>query len=330
MVGFEGLHLSAADVRRIAHPMVGGVLILAKNYSNLKQLREVTTHIAQINPQCIIAVDQEGGVVQRLIEGFTRLPAMQDLGKMYAEHQQDAVQYTCDCARIIAYELQQAGITLSFAPVLDLDKGNRAIRSRAFSADPVIVQELAGHFIDTLHSNGMLAVGKHFPGHGSVQGDTHTEIVWDRRDYDTIYQNDMQPFVHLIATKKLHALMTAHIIYPQVDDAPASLSNKWLHDILRQQLGFDGMVFSDDLNMKGSHKPDMQALLTMFDAGCDMALVIGRPDYVDDILKYSDTHDLQKYCDKTTMRWQAICSKIKPNHSHQVDEYQQAVSRITD
>ena len=335
MIGLEGEQITDREARRLKHPMAGGVLLLSHNCKDKQKLMHLTAQVRQINPDLIIAIDQEGGRVQRLKEGYTKLPAMGMLGKIYQTDKPAALQYARDCAAVIAFELRQVGITLSFAPVLDLARGNAAIGDRSFSEHPEVVTELATQLIDSLQKNGMVAVGKHFPGHGSTKQDTHYHTVYDRRLHDDIEVNDMQPFINLIGAQKLYAVMTCHIIYPAVDNMPAGLSVKWLNSILRKQLAFNGMIFSDDLNMAGSMmgsspEQDVQKLLPVFAAGCNMVIISNGSDfYIDDIMDGLKDYGAQQHCETTSACWAAVSESLPANKESFADEYQAARSRLT-
>ena len=278
MIDIAGVQLSAEERDRLSHPLVGGVILFSRNYESHAQLTTLCSEIHVIRtPRLPIAVDHEGGRVQRFRNGFTSLPAMRLLGNLWDTDRARA----CDAARSIGYvlaaELRALGVDLSFTPVLDLDYGRSAvIGERAFHRDPLGVSELAGALIAGLRMAGMGACGKHFPGHGHVAADSHVAIPVDERDLDDL-QDDISPYRQL----KLDGVMPAHVIYRRVDDQPAGFSRRWL-DFLRGECGFDGVIFSDDLSMQGaSVAGDIIARANAaWDAGCDMLLVCNAPDEV--------------------------------------------------
>ena len=280
MLDIGGTHLTAADKERLKHPLTGGVILFTRNYSSFEQLTQLTAEIHALRtPTLLIAVDHEGGRVQRFREGFTRLPPMRELGLIWDEHPASARHLAKAAGFILAGELRAAGIDFSFTPVLDMDYGqSTVIGDRAFHRQPHVIAELAHHLMLGLKLGGMAAVGKHFPGHGYVQADSHTEFPVDERSYDDIEMHDLVPFRKLIDFG-LPAVMPAHVIYPRVDSNPAGFSEIWLKEILRGKLGFEGCIFSDDLSMQGAAVaggplPRARAALK---AGCDMLLVCNDP-----------------------------------------------------
>ncbi|ERH53814.1 beta-hexosaminidase [Ectopseudomonas chengduensis] len=269
MMDIAGIWLTAEDRQMLRQPEVGGLIIFARNIESPRQVRELCQSIRALRPDLLLAVDQEGGRVQRLRQGFLRLPAMRaiadsDNAEELAEH----------CGWLMATEVLAVGLDLSFAPVLDLDHQRSAVvGSRAFEGDPQRATTLAAAFIRGMHQAGMAATGKHFPGHGWAEADSHVAIPLDERSLDDIRACDMQPFKRLV--HELDAVMPAHVIYSQVDEHPAGFSRRWLQDILRGELGFEGVIFSDDLSMAGAHVVGdagkrIEAALA---AGCDMGLV---------------------------------------------------------
>lgn len=287
MLDIEGRQLTDADRRRLCHPLTGGVILFSRNYESPRQLEELTSAIRGLRrPPLLITVDHEGGRVQRFREGFTRLPPMRALGAVWDGDPQRARSLARDAGYVLASELRAHGIDMSFTPVLDLDFGNSAvIGDRAFHSQPRAVIELAGALIEGLTLAGMAACGKHFPGHGFIAADSHTELPVDTRGLAELEAADLLPFRELIA-HGLTAIMPAHVIYPAVDDRPAGFSNIWLSRILREQMNFQGVIFSDDLSMEGaSVAGDIVARAhAAFDAGCDMVLVCNRPDAADELL----------------------------------------------
>lgn len=284
MIDIQGLTLSDQDRARLSHPLVGGLILFARNYTDRQQLTRLCSEVHALRtPPLPIAVDHEGGRVQRFREGYTRLPAMRGLGAVWDRDPQQACQMARDIAYVLAAELRQCGVDLSFTPVLDLDYGPSAvIGDRAFHRRSDAVSELAAAFIEGLHTWGMAACGKHFPGHGHVAADSHVAIPIDERSLAEL-QEDMQPYRAL----RLDGVMPAHVIYPQVDRLPAGFSSVWI-ELLRQDIGFDGVIFSDDLSMEGaSVVGDVLARAqAAWAAGCDMLLLCNAPESVDHVLQH--------------------------------------------
>jgi beta-N-acetylhexosaminidase len=273
MADVGGLSLSAEDREVLAHPLVGGVILFARNYSDPEQLRALCYELLTLKrPRLLLAVDHEGGRVQRFRVGFTRIPAMGTLTRVFEESPLRAHDEARQHGETIGRELGAYGIDLCFAPVLDVDTGvSTIIGDRAFGTDPEIISKLARAFRNGLAAVGMKATGKHFPGHGAVAADSHLELPVDRRPQSEIELKDLAPFKALIADG-LESVMMAHVRYTAVDDLPASLSRRWIRDILRHQLKFNGAVFCDDLSMAGAKvggEVDERAQLALA-AGCDM------------------------------------------------------------
>lgn len=289
MLDVAGVALSDEDRKRLRHPQTGGVILFARNYESPEQLKALVDEIHAIRtPRLIVAVDQEGGRVQRFKTGFQRLPAMGLLGDLYDRDVPKALQLSETIGWIASAELLHYGVDLSFSPVLDLGhKISTVIGDRAFHTDPGIITQLANAYIRGMRSAGMEAVGKHFPGHGSVLGDSHHVMPFDRRSLATIETHDLVPFRRVINTH-LAAIMMAHVIYLQVDEQPAGYSQHWIQHILRSQLGFEGVVFSDDLSMSGAESVGGYAerARASLQAGCDMLLVCNNPQGANEVLDY--------------------------------------------
>ena len=288
MVDIAGIDLAADDVKRLMHPMTGGVILFARNYTDHHQLSDLTLKIHRLRtPHLLIAVDHEGGRVQRFQKDFTKLPAMHELGKLWNKHRARARHLAKQVGFVLAAELNACGIDFSFTPVLDLDHGNSGvIGDRAFHQNPQVVAELAHNLMLGLKKGGFPGIGKHFPGHGYIRADSHLEKSIDHRSYSEIVANDLIPFQHLIEAG-LTGIMSAHVIYPQIDAKPAGFSAVWLQKILREQLQFEGCVFSDDLTMRGAGDYLESMLLraqAALQAGCDMILVCNNPSGADEIL----------------------------------------------
>ena len=276
----EGLELTPAERQRLRHPLVGGVILFARNFASPAQLGALTASIHALRtPPLLIAVDHEGGRIQRFRQGFTAIPAMRTLGEQWDRDAAAAAREATRLGWTLARELRAHGIDFSFTPVLDLDYGrSTVIGDRALHRNPNAIAHLACALAAGLRAGGMAAVGKHFPGHGFVAADSHLEIPVDERSLDAIAAADLVPFGALVQ-QGLEAIMPAHVVYPAVDGEPAGYSRIWLQDILRRQLGFDGMVFSDDLGMVGARGAgDMIARAdAACAAGCDMVLVCNDP-----------------------------------------------------
>ena len=287
MLGVEGLTLTGADDARLSDPRVGGVILFARNFASSDQLRELTAAIRDVRPALLVAVDHEGGRVQRFRHGeFSAIPPMRTLGEQWDADPAAATRAAFEHGETIARELRAHHVDFSFTPVLDLDYAASAvIGNRAFHADPIVVADLAGALMRGLEAGGCAGVGKHFPGHGFVEADSHVDTPVDGRTLDAILRTDVVPFAALIQ-QDLAAIMPAHVIYPAVDARPAGFSRVWITDILRGRLAFDGLVFSDDLEMAGAHSAgDIVARAdAALDAGCDAVLVCNDFTAMDDLL----------------------------------------------
>lgn len=274
-----GLELSTEEREFLRHPDIGGVILFARNFSNREQLVRLTSEIRAVRtPQLLIAVDHEGGRVQRFRDGFTRIPPMKWIGEEWARNRSAALGIANAAGVVIGHELREVGVDFSFTPVLDIDYGRSGvIGDRAFSRDAECISELATALCQGLRAAGVPAVGKHFPGHGYVVADSHVDVPVDTRSYGDMV-DDLLPFRRLIDSG-LEAIMPAHVIYQQVDSLPAGFSAHWLGNVLRKEMAFTGMIFSDDLMMEGA-KPlgsIAQRAMKAFEAGCDMVLVCNAP-----------------------------------------------------
>jgi beta-N-acetylhexosaminidase len=302
VLDIAGLALDTDDRRRLEHPLTGGLILFARNWQSRLQLTELTAEIKAIRPDVLICVDHEGGRVQRFrTDGFTHLPPMRVLGEMWMDDgkrgQGDGALSATDAAtaagHVLGAELRACGVDLSFTPVLDLDHGGSGvIGDRAFHRDPRVVALLAKSLMHGLLLAGMHNCGKHFPGHGFVKADSHVEVPVDKRSLKAILADDAKPYEWL--STSLSSVMPAHVVYPKVDAVPAGFSPRWLKEILRQQLGFTGVVFSDDLSMAGARRIAgvevgyPEAACAALNAGCDMVLLcnqsIGGGAALDDLL----------------------------------------------
>lgn len=275
MLDLAGLHVTAEDLEILRHPLVGGVILFSRNFESPTQLAELTNEIHQArHPELLIAVDHEGGRVQRFRNGFTRLPTAQAIGQLFSKSTAEGKRAAEQLGWLMAAELRAAGVDFSFAPVLDLERGvSDVIGDRSFGSEPDIVADAAHSYMIGMHNAGMAAVGKHFPGHGNVKEDSHVAIPVDDREYEDIFFDDIVPFQRMIHYG-LDAVMPAHVIYPKVDAQPAGFSEIWINQILRKRLGFQGVVFSDDLNMAAAHVAGsfLDRAKLALNAGCDMIL----------------------------------------------------------
>ncbi len=287
MLDVRSTRLTDEDRQRLSHPLVGGVILFARNYENPDQLEQLCAEIHALKaPPLLIAADQEGGRVQRFKEGFTQLPPMRRLGEVWDEHPHRARELARDAGYVLGAELRARGVDLSFTPVLDLDYGSSTvIGDRAFHREPQAIVELAHALMNGLKEAGMGACGKHFPGHGFIAVDSHLALPVDERELVDLELADLRPFQALIDFG-LPAIMPAHVVYPKIDSRPAGFSPKWLKSILRQEMLFDGMIFSDDLCMEGAAVAGnmIERVGAALDAGCDMALICNRPDLADETL----------------------------------------------
>ncbi|MGB5245724.1 MAG: beta-N-acetylhexosaminidase [Woeseia sp.] len=276
MLDIEGKALTPADRELLHEPAVGGVILFSRNYESPSQLNDLVSEIRALRrPPLLIAADYEGGRVQRFREGFTLIPPMRSLGRQYDGDPDAALAMARTCGWLIGAELRAIGIDLSFAPCVDLDWGlSDVIGDRSFHRKPRVVAELSLALVRGMREAGMAAVAKHFPGHGAVVADSHETLPVDRRPYTSLL-DDMQPYEKLVEHKVLAGVMLSHVVYSEMDAAPAGFSSYWIKDQLRRQIGFDGAVFSDDLSMKATaaYGSMAQRAKLALQAGCDMVLI---------------------------------------------------------
>ena len=286
IVDIAGTELIVDDIARLSHPLVGGVILFARNFESRAQVTALCRQIRALRrPPLLICVDHEGGRVQRFRKGFSQIAPMRELGELWDRDVLAACKKATEVGQIIGEELREVGVDLSFTPVLDLDHGFSAvIGDRAFHRDPRVVTLLTKSLMHGLLLSGMANCGKHFPGHGYAKADSHHELPIDDRDLATILADDAAPYAWL--GDALTAVMPAHVVYSNVDPLPAGFSKRWLQTILRRRLGFRGMIFSDDLTMEGAAVAGdiVQRANAAFAAGCDMVLVCNRPDLADQLL----------------------------------------------
>ena len=279
IIDIAGTELTDDDRRRLAHPLVGGLILFGRNWQSRAQLTALCASVKRLRPDLLICVDHEGGRVQRFrTDGFTHLPPMRALGELWMHDAMRAQDAATACGYVLAAELRACGVDFSFTPVLDLDWGpSGVIGDRAFHADARVVAMLAKSVAHGLLRAGMGNCGKHFPGHGFVAADSHTDLPRDRRSLKAILADDAAPYGWLSAT--LDAVMAAHVVYPKVDARPAGYSARWLQAVLRQRLGFGGAIFTDDLSMEAARHIEgrtvtpTEAVLAALHAGCDLALL---------------------------------------------------------
>jgi len=281
MVDLVGLELTDVEREILQHPLVGGVILFSRNYESPEQVTALTESIRALrDPHLLVSVDHEGGRVQRFRNGFTRLPPIGALGKHFMQHPELTRQRAEKTGWLMAAELRSVGVDFSFAPVLDLDYGvSEIIGDRAFHRDPEAVASMAHAYIQGMKRAKMSAVGKHFPGHGAVEVDSHLGLPVDSRHFEDMIQADILPFSRLCQTE-LAGIMPAHIVYEQSDSLPAGFSPFWIKEILRDRLGFQGAVLSDDLSMEGAAimGGPLERAEAALDAGCDMVLVCNKPE----------------------------------------------------
>jgi beta-N-acetylhexosaminidase len=327
VIGIANTELDARERDWLQHDACAGVILFARNFASRSQVAELSQAIREAAPRPqLVCVDQEGGRVQRFRNGYSALPSLEGFGRMYADDPAAALELAQEHAWLMASEIRASGVDLSFAPVVDLGRGNRAIGDRAFSGDPQVVAEFTRAYVRGMHSAGMGATLKHFPGHGSVLEDTHFDNAVDNRPLDEIRKLDLVPFVAGIEAKA-DAVMMAHVVYPRVAPEPAGYSPRWIGEILREEMGFRGVVFSDDIGMAaafsaGGVKARIDAHL---DAGCDVVLVC-HPDLVEESLaavagRSLNTAALLGLIGRGPMGWDGLLAEAR---------YGTAQARLTD
>ena len=293
MLDLAGTELTTEEQQILQSPQVGGVILFARNIQSREQVTALNAQIRQASANLLIAVDQEGGRVQRLRDGFIPLPPMQLLADSVVQNPEVGVQLVRDTGWLMASEVLACGFDISFAPVLDVDRDTSSIiGDRAFSDQPEMVITLAQAFIEGMNEAGMAATGKHFPGHGGIVADSHLEAPVDHRSWQQLLDHDLKPFVAL--SKQLAGVMPAHITFPAVDPDSVGFSGFWLQQVLRQQLGFDGVIFSDDLSMKGADVAGgyIDKAQLALNAGCDMILVCNCPEGAREVLQMMEHRSL--------------------------------------
>jgi beta-N-acetylhexosaminidase len=326
VIGVAGTELTAQERDWLQHDACAGVILFSRNFASKAQVAELSQAIREATPRPqLICVDQEGGRVQRFREGYSALPSLEGFGRMYASDPAAALELAQEHAWLMASEIRATGVDLSFAPVVDLGRGNRAIGDRAFSADPEVVAEFTRAYVRGMHAAGMGATLKHFPGHGSVPEDTHFDDAVDPRSLDEIRALDLVPFVAGIEAKA-DAVMMAHVVYPAVAPEPAGYSKRWIEDILRTEMGFRGVVFSDDIGMAAAFSAGgiQSRIAAHLDAGCDVVLVC-HPELAEESLaavegRTLNTMALTGLIGRGAMGWEGLLAESR---------YGQAQSRLS-
>ena len=317
VIGVAGPELTAQERDWLRHDACGGVILFKRNFASKAQVAELSAAIREAagRPQ-LICVDQEGGRVQRFQDGYSALPALEDFGRLYAADPVRALALAEEHAWLMASEVRATGVDLSFAPVVDLGRGNLAIGDRAFAEDPEIVAEFTRAYVRGMHSAGMAATLKHFPGHGSVREDTHYDDAIDDRTMEVIRANDLVPFVAGVEANA-EAVMLAHVAYPRVAPEPAGYSPYWIRTVLREEMGFRGVVFSDDIGMAAAFSAGgiKQRIDAHLDAGCDVVLVC-HPELVEESLaavagRTLDTGVCAPLLGRGTMDWTRLLAEAR-------------------
>jgi len=315
MVGVEGRSLSVQEREWLAHPSVGGVILFSRNYVDPVQLTDLVASIKAIkSPELLVAVDQEGGRVQRFVAGFTPLPAQHQIGVLFENDPTGAEELAWILGRVMGLELRAVDIDISFAPVVDLFKrDSNAIGDRAFHSDPDVVICLAGALCAGMRASGITSIVKHYPGHGGVTADSHVTLPVDPRSIEAIRSTDLKPY-SAYREVGFKGLMTSHVMYPAIDNQPATFSTRWIQEILREDIGFTAAVFSDDLNMAAAQTiEDIHTrVLYALTAGCDMILLCDNTADLDAVLERAPYH----VSSNGNFRLETLYGS-EPEHSHQ-------------
>ena len=315
MVGVEGRSLSVQEREWLAHPSVGGVILFSRNYVDPVQLTDLVASIKAIkSPELLVAVDQEGGRVQRFVAGFTPLPAQHQIGVLFENDPTGAEELAWILGRVMGLELRAVDIDISFAPVVDLFKrDSNAIGDRAFHSDPDVVICLAGALCAGMRASGITSIVKHYPGHGGVTADSHVTLPVDPRSIEAIRSTDLKPY-SAYREVGFKGLMTSHVMYPAIDNQPATFSTRWIQEILREDFGFTAAVFSDDLNMAAAQTiEDIHTrVLYALTAGCDMILLCDNTADLDAVLERAPCH----VSSNGNLRLETLYGS-EPEHSHQ-------------
>ena len=292
MIDIDGKNLSNDDKTILSSKHVGGLILFSRNFDSFDQLNNLIKEVNLIKENIIIAVDQEGGRVQRFEKEYTKIPSMQD-ASLFAKENNDK-EFIKDLAWLISSELIAVGIDINFAPVLDINRNiSSIIGNRSFSNDILEVINNASDYIDGMHEAGMKSTGKHFPGHGSVIEDSHLELPVDERELDELLNEDLKPYIKL--NDKLDVIMCAHILFSKVDNKIPSLSVTWINNVLRDKLDYKGLIFSDDLSMLGSGNESLSNKVEMsLDAGCDMVIICNDRSGVKEVIEYLDKNDVER------------------------------------
>lgn len=319
MMDVLGTSLTSEDAEIINHPFIGGLILFTRNFDSIAQVSQLVADMRKAtNKDLLIAVDHEGGRVQRFREGFTQIPSMGSFIEK-AHDLADAKRLAQICGSVMAMEVQAIGVDISFAPVLDVNGISEVIGHRSFHAEPSLIAPLASAFIEGMHSVGMKATGKHFPGHGSVQADSHIDLPIDNRPLSEIELCDLIPFKSLIASNKLDAIMPAHVIYPEVDAKSVGFSSLWLQKILRHELKYDGVIFSDDLSMEAASSIGgyVERSEAAQEAGCDMLLLCNHRKALEDVLDNanlsvnpSSINRIRSMMNTKTSSWKSMTENI--------------------
>ena len=302
MIDIQGLSLSNEDINFLKSPHVGGIILFERNFKSRQQLESLCSSIRSVKQNILIAVDHEGGRVQRFKKEFTQIPSMQSLGDFVKKNPDEGLSLAEDIGWLLASELISSGIDVSFAPVLDLDRDTSSIiGNRSFGEDPQLVIDTSHALIKGMKNAGMASTGKHFPGHGGVEADSHLEAPKDLRELEELYDYDLKPYI--VLQEVLQGIMSAHLTFPNIDSDSVGFSYFWLTTILREQIGFSGVIFSDDLSMKGAdvagnYSDKAQMAL---EAGCDMILVCNNRKGSKEVIKYLEENKVSRTSKITNM-----------------------------